>query len=129
MLDTYSDAFTRCSNFCTVPSSRPEAGVFSTQVKDILQHLSYDSLGGQDGRPHLAFLSHHKADAGDAARIFVDTALFPRLFLDLSWNLPVGAHLRRHGAPAAREPALPRVGRAGADRGVNPGFGRCDWIC
>mmetsp|Transcript_5410 Transcript_5410/g.16090 ORF Transcript_5410/g.16090 Transcript_5410/m.16090 type:complete len:445 (+) Transcript_5410:516-1850(+) len=44
------------------------------EVKDILQHLSYDSLGGQDGRPHLAFLSHHKADAGDAARIFVDTA-------------------------------------------------------
>mmetsp|Transcript_5412 Transcript_5412/g.16109 ORF Transcript_5412/g.16109 Transcript_5412/m.16109 type:complete len:469 (+) Transcript_5412:516-1922(+) len=26
-----------------------------------------------------------------------------------------GAHLRRYGAPAAREPALPRVGRAGAE--------------
>eukprot|EP00316_Scyphosphaera_apsteinii_P011547 CAMPEP_0119319740 /NCGR_PEP_ID=MMETSP1333-20130426/50209_1 /TAXON_ID=418940 /ORGANISM="Scyphosphaera apsteinii, Strain RCC1455" /LENGTH=697 /DNA_ID=CAMNT_0007326225 /DNA_START=167 /DNA_END=2260 /DNA_ORIENTATION=+ len=40
------------------------------EVRDILIHLNFEM---QDCE-HLAFISHHKADAGDAARIFCDTA-------------------------------------------------------
>ena len=43
------------------------------EILDIMQHLDI-SGDVTDGLHHLAFLSHHKADAGDAARIFVDTA-------------------------------------------------------
>lgn len=39
-------------------------------MADILLHLSCDR---PDSR-HVAFVSHHKEDAGDAARIFCDTA-------------------------------------------------------
>ena len=53
----------------------PQAGdhKLEGETKDILEHLKYDLLG-TDGVSHLAFLSHHKGDAGDAARVFVDTA-------------------------------------------------------
>jgi len=52
----------------------PQAGDNKLQgeVMDVLQHL----VGHTNGRriKHLAFLSHHKEDAGDGARIFLDTA-------------------------------------------------------
>ena len=43
------------------------------EVKDLLDTFSYEKLGAGSKR-HIAFLSHHKKDTGDAARIFVDTA-------------------------------------------------------
>ncbi|KAL1514907.1 hypothetical protein AB1Y20_003987 [Prymnesium parvum] len=39
------------------------------EVLDIMNHFEFSNLGSVK---HLAFLSHHKADAGDAARIFFD---------------------------------------------------------
>ena len=44
------------------------------EVKDILEHLHFD-VDNAKGFAHLAFLSHHKKDGGDAARILRDTAL------------------------------------------------------
>mmetsp|Transcript_27827 Transcript_27827/g.79934 ORF Transcript_27827/g.79934 Transcript_27827/m.79934 type:complete len:685 (-) Transcript_27827:36-2090(-) len=52
----------------------PQAGdnKLEGEVMDILLHL----VGNTNDRQikHLAFLSHHKEDAGDGARIFLDTA-------------------------------------------------------
>ena len=49
------------------------------EMMDILEHLQFD-VSSNDAEyelhhNHLAFLSHHKAHAGEAARIFRDTAL------------------------------------------------------
>jgi hypothetical protein len=66
----------------------PQAADFKLEgeIKDIMQHLVTDLdlptnpmvTGQGDGvtvpAAHLAFLSHHKSDAGDAARIFADTS-------------------------------------------------------
>jgi len=51
----------------------PQGGdaVIEGQVKQILSRLKWDRCNEFD---FVAFLSHHKTDAGDAARIFVDTA-------------------------------------------------------
>ena len=53
-------------------------GKLEGEVRDILQCLRYDDDEG--GHKHLGFISHHKSDAGDAARIFRDTAC--RLLLE-----------------------------------------------
>ena len=62
----------------------PQAGdnKLEGEVADVLDHchsLNFvDPLVGESplyrSQKHFGFLSHHKADAGDAARIFVDTA-------------------------------------------------------
>ena len=53
----------------------PQAGeyVIEGQVSQILQKLDWD-LPLLQTSDFVAFLSHHKLDAGDAARVFVDTA-------------------------------------------------------
>ena len=47
------------------------------ELMDILEHLQFDVSSNESEYElhHLAFLSHHKAHAGEAARIFRDTAL------------------------------------------------------
>jgi len=53
----------------------PQAGdyVIDGQVSQILHKLDWD-MPTLEQCEFIAFLSHHKLDAGDAARIFVDTA-------------------------------------------------------
>eukprot|EP00421_Protoceratium_reticulatum_P008706 CAMPEP_0168363088 /NCGR_PEP_ID=MMETSP0228-20121227/3513_1 /TAXON_ID=133427 /ORGANISM="Protoceratium reticulatum, Strain CCCM 535 (=CCMP 1889)" /LENGTH=318 /DNA_ID=CAMNT_0008375809 /DNA_START=24 /DNA_END=976 /DNA_ORIENTATION=- len=41
------------------------------EVMDVMEHFEYKDEPGYD---YLGFLSHHKADGGEAARVFVDTA-------------------------------------------------------
>ena len=68
---------------------------------DILSHMTHEPRGTMS---HLMFLSHHKLDAGDAARIFCDTAR--RLLLEKAQERAQEREPResRGAAPAAAAP-------------------------
>ena len=81
-------------SFATTAPSQTTASLFGT--------MSHSTTGSGPPTPqckYLAFLSHHKADGGDAARVFVDTArrIVPggSIFLD-SANLTDLRHLLVH---------------------------------
>lgn len=91
---------------------------FSPQASDtLLEAQVADVLSRLDSAPKdkefLAFLSHHKVDAGDAARVFVDTArrLLEDGHSDSTYQTPVRDETRR------RSSDLGDVARRGAAEG------------
>lgn len=69
--DTIS-ALKMLRNIIVLPfSPQASTNTIEAQVADVLSRFD---LNPTLTKKYLAFLSHHKADAGDAARIFVDTA-------------------------------------------------------